>query len=109
MKKISRTFIVLAVLSLSAFTKAKAQEIGISLEIGHRPPAYEANERHHPPRPSARHIWVAEEWKWQEGKYAYVPGYWALPPRDGAVWVAGRWYKRPYHPGYKWIPGHWRY
>jgi hypothetical protein len=109
MKKISRILIVLAVVSLAAFTKAKAQEIGISLAIGHRPAAYEAVERNHPPRPSGRHIWVAEEWTWRNGAYVYVPGYWSLPPRAGGYWVKGHWYKRPNAPGYKWIPGHWGY
>jgi len=107
MKKITRICVVLGVVSLSAFTKAKAQEIGINVQLG-RPAAYERNERFHPNRPSGRHVWVAEEWTWRGGRYVYVPGRWALPPREGGVWVAGHWAPRQHRPGYIWLPGHWR-
>lgn len=109
MKKITKITFVLAVVSLSAFTKAKAQvDIGVNLQLN-RPAAYERNEREHPNRPSARHVWVAEEWNWEGGRYAYKPGYWALPPRNGAHWVRGRWVKRTHHAGYRWYPGQWAY
>jgi len=110
MKKITRIFTVLAVVSVSAFTQAKAQvDIGVNLQLN-RPAAYERNEREHPRRPSAAHMWVAEEWRWNPGirNYEYVPGRWAIPPRPGLVWVRGHWVKRTYHPGYRWVPGQWR-
>jgi hypothetical protein len=109
MKKITKILFVFAVVTLAAFTKANAQvDIGVNLRLN-RPAAYENNERVHPNRPSARHVWVAEEWVWEGGRYTYKPGYWALPPRDRAVWIKGQWVKREYRAGYKWTPGHWFY
>lgn len=109
MKKITRIFTVLAVVSVAAFTQAKAQvDIGVNLQL-HRPAAYERNERERPNRPSRAHVWVAEGWRWNPGRrnYDYVAGHWELPPRRGVVWVPGRWLKRTRHPGYRWAPGHW--
>ena len=108
MKKITKILILVAVVSLSAFTKAKAQvDIGVNLQLN-RPAQYEHNERFHPNRPSPRHVWVAEEWVWGGGRYVYKPGYWALPPREGGAWVPGHWVKREYRPGFRWVAGHWR-
>ena len=109
MKKITKILFVLAVVSLSAFTKAKAQvDIGVNLQL-HRPAQYEDNERFHPNRPSPRHVWVAEEWDLAGGQtYKYKPGYWALPPRTRrSLGVAGHWIRREHHAGYIWNPGHW--
>ncbi|BAU56014.1 YXWGXW repeat-containing protein [Mucilaginibacter gotjawali] len=110
MKKITRIFTVLAVVSVAAFTQAKAQvDIGVNLQL-HRPVAYERNERIHPNRPSAAHVWVAEEWRWNPGRrnYEYVAGHWGLPPRHGGMWMAGHWEKRKFRRGFYWVPGHWR-
>ena len=108
MKKVTRILTLLAVVSLSAFTKAKAQvDIGVNLQLN-RPAEYERNERVHPPRPSANHIWVAEEWTTVGGKYVYAPGHWVLPPRRGAYWIKGYWqHRRRGGRGYFWVPGHW--
>jgi len=102
MKKILRIFVLMAVVSLFAVTKSKAQ-ISISLQLA-RPAQYEQNERVHPPRPTPNHIWVAEEWAPNgRGSYDYVPGHWNLPPKIG--WGAGRWVQQG--GGYVWVPGHW--
>ncbi|MBS1496504.1 MAG: hypothetical protein JSU03_02455 [Bacteroidetes bacterium] len=59
-----------------------------------------------PVAPSARHIWVADEYVYRNNRYEVVPGYWAVPPSGRAVWVQGHWkHKRR---GWFWIPGHWR-
>jgi hypothetical protein len=108
MKKITRIVIVLSVVSLSAVTKSKAQvEFGVSVQLN-RPAAYEVNERTHPHRPSARHIWVAEEWAPSGNTYVYRPGHWELPPAGRRDWVAGHWAKRQHAPGVRWVAGHWR-
>src|ERR1700691_3851067 len=107
MKKITKILFLVAVVSLSAFTKAKAQvDIGVNLQLN-RPAQYENNERFHPNRPSPRHVWVAEEWVWQGGRYNYKPGYWALPTNAGSLGIKGHWQKRTAGPGWKWAPGHW--
>jgi len=107
MKKLSKILMLSGIISLSAMAGAKAQSIGVHVQLS-RPAAYERNEREHPNRPSPRHVWVAEEWSWRGGKYVYVPGRWSLPPREGQVWVAGHWAPREHRPGYFWLPGHWR-
>jgi hypothetical protein len=44
--------------------------------------------------------------RWDGGRYLWVPGRWAAPPRPHAVWVPGHW--RHARGGYVWIEGHWR-
>ena len=58
------------------------------------------------PRPSPRHVWVAEEWTPNGRGYVYQPGHWVEGPRPGAIWIAGHWSNR--RGGSVWIPGHWR-
>jgi len=106
MKKITRILTLLSLISVFAITESKAQDIYVSARMN-RPSRYEGWERHHPRRPSARHVWVAEEWNARGNSYAYAHGYWAVPPRNGAYWVAGHWKKRGYKPGYYWARGHW--
>jgi YXWGXW repeat-containing protein len=103
MKKISRILVLIAVVSLFAVTKSKAQ-LSINLQL-RRPAQYEDNERNHPNQPSANHVWIAEEWvPNNHGSYDYKPGFWALPPR--VIWIAGHWTQ--VQRGYIWIPGHWK-
>jgi hypothetical protein len=56
--------------------------------------------------PTPRHIWIEEEWEPRGGAYAFVGGHWALPPHPGWIWVPGHWRVRP--RGEAWVPGHWR-
>ena len=56
--------------------------------------------------PSPRHSWVEGEWIWRGGRYQYVNGYWAMPPRYGVVWIPGHW--KNSRRGWVWRPGHWR-
>ena len=60
----------------------------------------------HPPAPSPRHRWVAEEWRPYRNSYRWHGGYWVAPPRPRAVWVPGYWATR--RRGYVWVPGYWR-
>jgi hypothetical protein len=106
MKKITKILMLLAVVSISAFTRAKAQDIVVSMQLK-RPPEYERNERERPGRPDRRYVWVSEGWDSRGGHYSYKPGVWALPPHPGAYWVPGHWAKYQYRPGYKWFPGYW--
>jgi hypothetical protein len=89
-------------LSLSAFTAAKSS--AQSIYIGVRPTEPARVER--PPAPSRDHVWVEGEWEVRDGRYAYKPGYWILPPRPHARWIRGHW--RHYPHGWGWVPGHWR-
>jgi hypothetical protein len=98
MKKILRILMLFSVLSLFAVADSHAQVVvraRLSAPVIVRPV-----------RPSRRHVWVNDEWVVSGGTYVRRPGYWALPPREGGVWVAGHWRHR--RGGYVWIPGHWR-
>ena len=59
-----------------------------------------------PRRPSTRHTWIPSEYRWHRGGYAYVPGYWMVPPRNGMRYVPGYW--QPTRGGYVWISGFWQ-
>jgi len=56
--------------------------------------------------PSPRHVWIEEEWEVRGGRYVFVGGHWAEPPRPMMIWVPGHWARRP--RGEVWIPGHWK-
>ena len=57
-------------------------------------------------RPGPRHVWVPGYYGWNRGRYHWVNGYWAMPPRHRAAWVPGYW--TPQRGGYVWVPGYWR-
>lgn len=46
-----------------------------------------------PVRPSgyARHRWINGYWAWHLNDWAWVEGYWGLPPRPSCVWSAVTW------------------
>jgi len=106
MKKITKVLVLVTVALLFSYNKSKAQEIYVNARLS-VPARYEEFERHHPPRPTERHVWIAGEWVVHGGQYVYDPGHWGVPPRGYRVWVRGRWIKRTYQPGYKWLNGHW--
>jgi outer membrane lipoprotein SlyB len=55
--------------------------------------------------PGPDYLWVAGEWEWN-GRWVWVGGHWAYPPRPHAVWIGGR----AWHDGHGWHHdrGHWR-
>jgi len=97
MKKLSRVLFLVAAVSLFTAVKSNAQ---IVVRVRPRVVAVVA-----PARPSPRHVWVAQGWQVRGGVYVARPGYWALPPHPGAVWIAGHWRDTP--RGSVWIEGHW--
>jgi hypothetical protein len=58
-----------------------------------------------PAAPSANHVWVDAEWRWNNGKYVESPGHWSVPPRGHKAWTAGHWAKSD--RGEYWVAGHW--
>jgi hypothetical protein len=56
--------------------------------------------------PSRAHVWVSGYHRWDGRAYVWTPGYWALPPRPRAVWVAPRWNHRNH--GWVFVEGRWR-
>ena len=59
-----------------------------------------------PPPAHRDYVWVAGYHRWDGHGYAWVPGRYAHPPRQGAVWVAGDW--REERGGHVWHEGHWK-
>lgn len=58
------------------------------------------------PAPVRGHVWIGPEWAWRGNRYECVPGYWAQPHHQGAIWVPGHWKYTRF--GYKWVPGRWK-
>jgi WXXGXW repeat (2 copies) len=58
-----------------------------------------------PPAPSAADVWVPGFWSYNDNHWAWVPGQWKAPRREGAVWVNGHWHRVT--GGWVWTPGHW--
>jgi hypothetical protein len=65
----------------------------------------EARVMEHPAAPSAHHVWVGSEWRWNDGKYVESEGHWAVPPHGHKAWVEGHWSKTS--RGEYWVAGHW--
>jgi len=101
MKKIIRVLMLLSVVSVFAVKTSQAQIV-----VRVQPARPRGVVLVKPRRPSARYVWVAEEWTPNGGSYAYKAGYWAIPPHPGAIWVAGSW--RHTARGYAWVGGRWR-
>jgi len=59
-----------------------------------------------PPPPSGAHIWIEGSWRFENQRYTWDAGRYALPPQSGMVWVAAR-YDHDSH-GYRYSPGQWR-
>ena len=57
--------------------------------------------------PSPNHIWIAGLWKYDGGKYVWLPGSWERPATEDMTWVPGAWLKTA--SGYEHVPGHWDY
>ena len=56
--------------------------------------------------PGPGFVFVPGYWRWGGGRYFWVPGNWAHPPRWHGYWVPGRWERS--HRGYYWRDGRWR-
>ena len=98
MKNIKRVLVVLAIaLSCGAFGASAQIYVKVRPEV----PRFER-----PVAPSPRHIWVGEEWEPRGGAYVFVGGHWAEPPHPGWGWIPGHWKRGP--RGDFWVAGHWR-
>jgi len=99
MQNIKRVLFILAIALTTGALSSSAQ-----IEVAIRPdrPHYERVVA-----PSPRHVWIDEDWELRGGRYVFVGGHWALPPRPGGMWVPGHWKQTPH--GWMWKPGHWRY
>jgi len=101
--KALRWFVASVILTGSTFalaTDAAAQRVYV--RVG--PPRPIAERRVVAPGP--RHVWVPGFYRWDARRYAWTPGYWAVPPRARAVWVPGHWVRE--RRGWYFVGGYWR-
>jgi len=105
MKHLSLKLSALALMAGAALWVAptKASAAVVSVQIGTPPPA--APGYIPPPwaRPYRTAVWIAPHYEAIHGRWVWVAGYYAYPPRPGMHWVAAR-----YRHGY-WRPGYWAY
>ncbi len=101
MKNLIKAAFLTMLLSMVMIT-VDAQQIFVNIR-----PSRPAMVVHRPPAPARGHVWVEEDWVPQGGSYVWHGGYWAAPPRPGAVYIAGHWNHS--RKGHVWIAGSWRY
>lgn len=89
------------VLFLFSWQNAKCQIVRVQLA---HPKSSFSQAYQRPPFRGA--IWILPEWKWTNGAYVSMPGYWTRPHRKGLVWVPGRWIR--FQNGYRWTLGRWK-
>ncbi len=58
-----------------------------------------------PVSPGVEFVWTPGYWGWN-GRWVWMSGRWAHPPRGHSVWVRGGWNR--HGGGYRWEPGRWR-
>jgi len=93
--------LVAAVVMFVAPSSASAAYVGI--QVGGPPPPYAGRVDQPWARPYPGAVWIAPHNEWVNGRWVYIRGYYAYPPRRGAVYVPSR-----YRHGY-YYPGHWNY
>ncbi|WP_183043536.1 YXWGXW repeat-containing protein [Alicycliphilus denitrificans] len=76
-------------LALTGCVVAPAYPVGDVVYAPSAPPPLQAEMV--PVAPSPVHVWINGYWGWGGGRYAWTPGYWAVPPRPGYVWHPRRW------------------
>ncbi len=72
--------------------------------IHRRPPMVRIEVRTR--RPGRRHVWLGGHWQYRRGRYVWVKGRWAVPPRRGLVYVRPTW--KRHGGGYVFVVGGWR-
>ena len=53
-----------------------------------------------PPCPGPQYEWIPGYYYPVGGGYAWHAGFWSRPPYVGAYWIAPRYYRHRYYPGY---------
>ena len=74
----------------------------VNIQVGTPPPVAPGYVDRPWGRPYHGAVWIAPHYEWINGRWVWVRGYYAYPPRPGMVWVSGR-----YSHGY-WRGGYWR-
>lgn len=101
--KAVKKFALALLLAGSLAPAASMAQVGVFVHVGPPAPIIE----HYGPRPHPGYVWIAGYHRWDGNRYEWVRGYWAMPPRPGAVWVPYHWTHR--RRGWVLAGGHWRY
>ena len=61
-----------------------------------------------PAPPSGMYIWVGGYWHYDNHRWGWIGGRWAVPPEHRREWVAPRYDRDEHDRGVRYAPGHWR-
>lgn len=56
------------------------------------------------PPPRQGHVWIAGRWAWEGGRWNWKGGYWQQQQQN-RVWVQGKWQNQKNR--WIWVEGHW--
>jgi len=89
MKKVIKSFVLLALILVSSSKLFAQVSVGISINIA--PPALPVYTQ--PLCPVDGYLWVPGYWAYDNnmGDYYWVPGVWVSPPRPHYLWTPGYW------------------
>jgi len=88
---------IAAIMMFAGSTRATAA-VNIGIQVGGPPPPVVVE---HPwARPYRGAVWVAGHNEWIRGRWVWVGGYYAYPPRPCAVWIGPRYRHGYYYSGY---------
>ena len=90
-----------AMLVLGAMS-ASGAEVGVVIGEPPPPPRVETV----PVAPVTGYVWRPGYWRWDEGRYLWIPGAYIVAPQPLAAWISGHWV--PAGGGWMWVAGYWR-
>ncbi len=99
MKKLL-TGLLLAIFMVSGVSTEVSAQRMMTVRVMPQAPKYRK-----PPMPARGFVWISDSWRWERGRYVFVPGYWMRPPNRNARYIAGRWDRTRY--GWVWMDGYW--
>ena len=77
-------------------------EVGVVIGVPPPPAKIEVA----PVIPVSGFVWHPGYWRWEEGRYIWIPGAFIAPPQPRAIWVPSHWTPAP--GGWVWAAGYWR-
>ncbi len=101
--------VILAGCTFSAHDRARRETVHVNqpqpeyIIVHDAPPPIIVERR--PSRPSQGHIWIGGYWDWNDNRYNWHRGHWAVPPHAQTVWIAPRYEK--HKQGYRYVRGGW--